>query len=89
MASLDDLNEAQQVRLLEFAKARGPSWKSTLNAMWCNGKDATCRDGYLLRQIRNDFGPVWLHNLNITKELQRVSQVQRHLCGTAAHRADR
>lgn len=69
MATLDDLNPEQRARLLEYARVSGPCWKTKLNEAWLSGKDASMRDGHLLRQIRNQRGPVWLHSLSIPKEV--------------------
>lgn len=63
VSSLDDLNEAQRNRLLQFIEQYGPVWRHQLGHMWWTGDDARAKDGALLRQIRNNFGPVWLTNL--------------------------
>ena len=61
--SIQDLNEEQRQRLTEFAKKHGTLWRAELPTMWWTGDDARQPNGYLLRQIRNQFGPVWLANL--------------------------
>lgn len=55
-----ELTLEQLERLLEFKAEHGRYWKDTLRHMWMNGQDANQRDGSLLRQIRNNFGPTWL-----------------------------
>lgn len=55
-----ELTLEQLERLLEFKAEHGRYWKDTLRHMWMNGQDANQRDGGLLRQIRNNFGPTWL-----------------------------
>lgn len=65
MSTLDELTPAQQERLLEFARVSGPCWKSKLKSLWATGRDERCRDGGLLRQIRNEKGPAWLSNLKL------------------------
>lgn len=62
-AKLSDLNPEQRQRLEEFAKKHGSTWRATLHNMWWTGDDARQTNGHLLRQIRNQFGPVWLANL--------------------------
>lgn len=57
-----ELTLEQLERLLEFKAEHGRTWKDTLRHMWMNGQDANQRDGGLLRQIRNNFGPTWLNN---------------------------
>lgn len=63
--TLEELTPQQQIRLAEYAKVNGPCWKSKLKAAWAQGRDDQCRDGYLLRQIRNEKGPRWLTRLKI------------------------
>lgn len=58
-----ELTLEQLERLLEFKAEHGRYWKDTLRRMWMNGQDAKQRDGGLLRQIRNNFGPTWLTKL--------------------------
>lgn len=61
--ALTDLTPEQQIRLIEYARANGPCWKSKLCEAWAAGRDASMRDGGLLRQIRNQHGPRWLNRL--------------------------
>lgn len=63
--ALDELTPAQAIRLIEYARANGPCWKSSLTNAWATGKDERCRDGALLRQIRNNHGPTWLARLTL------------------------
>ena len=55
-------NQEQLAALQRYATSRGRSWKQELNGAWMNGADAREDDGCLLRQVRNDFGPTWLHS---------------------------
>jgi hypothetical protein len=55
-------NQEQLAALQHYAISRGRSWKQDLNTAWMNGADAREDDGHLLRQVRNDFGPTWLHS---------------------------
>ena len=64
-ATLDELTPAQAIRLVEYARANGPCWKSALKQAWATGRDERCRDGALLRQIRNEKGPRWLSRLDL------------------------
>jgi hypothetical protein len=50
----------QQQALQQFAAANGRYWKSKLKAAWYNGTDASLPNGGLLRQVRNELGPLWL-----------------------------
>lgn len=62
----DALSFAQRERLQAFRDEcvdRGLDWKAELASLWATGRDAGQRDGHLLRQIRNQFGPTWLNNL--------------------------
>lgn len=61
--SWSDLTPEQVQRLTEFAAANGLYWKQRLNDAWQSGKDTTLPGGYLLRQIRNTWGPIWLTKL--------------------------
>lgn len=55
---------AQRVALLDFRTKYGRTWKAKLCQMWSNGGD----DAFpLLRQVRNQFGPLWLNKVNIDK----------------------
>jgi hypothetical protein len=60
---LDDLNPDQRARIIEFRDSHGKGWKATLSSMWWDGRDADQRDGHLLRQVRNQYGPAWLREL--------------------------
>ena len=60
------LTEDQQAALQRFADRCGRPWKSVLAGMWANGTDAEGADGALLRQVRNEFGPLWLYSKNNT-----------------------
>lgn len=56
--SLDDLSPEQRDCLVAFAKREGSEWKTELGYLWMRGQDDP-----LLRQIRNQRGPVWLSGL--------------------------
>lgn len=64
-ASLDNMSIEQRERLLRFIRETGTDWKDKLNRLWWTGQDASLPDGHLLRQIRNQLGPVWLAQLEI------------------------
>ena len=66
--SLDDLTPEQRRALLAYAKRNGRSWKFELNCAWASGRDEYEQDGSLLRQIRNQRGPSWLHSLALRSE---------------------
>ena len=49
------LTNEQRQALQDFADKNGTQWKSELIHLWNAGRDVG-----LLRQIRNQFGPLWL-----------------------------
>lgn len=51
------LSPAQLAAVEEFRLKNGRDWKSKLSALW-----TTDKDGPLLRQVRNQFGPEWLQS---------------------------
>ncbi len=51
--------------LRAFAKKYGEDWKTKLNDMWFDGKDAREPQGHLLRQVRNRLGPRWLKDFKL------------------------
>lgn len=55
-------------RIAIYAAQNGARWREALCADWQSGKDATLRDGYLLRQARNQIGPRGLNYLSLTSE---------------------
>lgn len=57
-------NQAQLAALQRYANGRGRSWKRELSLAWSTGADAREEDGHLLRQVRNQHGPGWLHSRN-------------------------
>ena len=61
------LNPEQVQRLVDFAAEHGRTWKSELNAMWYDGRDANERDGHLLRQVRNTISPSGLIKFKLPK----------------------
>jgi hypothetical protein len=68
-ASLDDLTPEQREALLAYAKRNGRHWKVELNCAWASGRDEREPEGALLRQVRNQRGPSWLHAITV-KELR-------------------
>ncbi len=65
--SWEDLTPEQCERLIGFRiyhSQRGRPWKEELLCLWAAGHDTAERDGHLLRQIRNQFGPTWLNELS-------------------------
>lgn len=54
------LTPEQAARIKLFAESYGEEWKDELLGFWLTGKDAQLKDGHLLRQVRNQFGPRWL-----------------------------
>lgn len=59
-ADLAQPNAEQMARIKAFASCAGVMWKEVLSSAWSNGTDTNYRDGHLLRQVRNEFGPEWL-----------------------------
>lgn len=52
---------AEQTQALgRFAAKHGRNWKSKLRSAWASGRDERLPNGALLRQIRNELGPVGL-----------------------------
>ena len=63
------LTKDQVKALQDFANQHGRYWKRKLLGLWVRGEDRG-----LLRQVRNDFGPVWLRTkCKIKPQLQGVS----------------
>lgn len=61
IAGVEFPNFAQVEALLAFKAKHRRLWKEKLNTAWCTGKDCAEPNGALLRQVRNEFGPSWLH----------------------------
>lgn len=55
-------NDEQLEALRYFSVLHGREWKHELLNQWRDGRDTCNRDGALLRQIRNRFGPQWLES---------------------------
>jgi hypothetical protein len=49
--------EAQIAAIVDYARTHGRRWKADLCADWSSGRDER---NPLLRQLRNEFGPIWL-----------------------------
>lgn len=59
-------NEEQLAALQRFADTHGRYWKAKLHKQWCYGaRYGTEKDAPLLRQVRNEFGGVWLRTCRI------------------------
>jgi len=57
--------EAQMNALREYAKWAGRCWKEKLNRDWQRaGSDWPGEYAYL-QQLRNQFGPSWLHKVKL------------------------
>lgn len=54
-------NPEQIQALRDFRDRHGRFWKRELQELWITGADANQPNGGLLRQVRNNFGPLWLH----------------------------
>lgn len=62
---VDYPNKDQLDALDEYAEKMGKDWKDKLLTDWARGTDDRALGGhegrgYLLRQVRNQFGPTWL-----------------------------
>ena len=62
----------QTSALKRFAEKHGRTWKSKLKSAWANGTDSTMEDGALLRQVRNDLGPVWLTKFDLDAKMPKL-----------------
>lgn len=59
--SQDNQPTAEQINALQrFASQHGRTWKYKLLVAWHTGRDESMPDGALLRQVRNQLGPLWL-----------------------------
>ena len=67
-------NKEQARALVAFAAAAGHQWRSKLRNAWCSDRHlANKRDEYaLLRQVRNEAGPNWLHQVKLD-DLKRLA----------------
>jgi hypothetical protein len=54
------LSHEQLKALQRWSRVHGFRWRYHLKNYWARGVDGVFPDTGLLRQIRNDFGPVWL-----------------------------
>ena len=52
--------EKQLEAVHKFAARHGRKWKERLAGAWWVGSDVREPDGALLRQVRNECGPLWL-----------------------------
>lgn len=67
-------NKVQAQALVAFAAAAGHQWRSKLRNVWCSDRVlANKQDQYAaLRQIRNEAGPNWLHQVKL-EDLKRLA----------------
>ena len=63
----------QLAAVQRFATQHGHGWKQRLVQVWA--QDAICPDAALLRQVRNQFGPAWLHGRGCQIRPTRVGEV--------------
>lgn len=77
-------NKEQARALVAFAAAAGHQWRSKLRNAWCSDRHmANKRDEHaLLRQIRNEAGPNWLHQVKL-EEIKRLANPGLEDKGTA------
>ena len=54
----------QMHALNHFARRHGRCWRGQLRQCWDDGSDTREPNGYLLRQLRDDFGLKWLDSFN-------------------------
>jgi hypothetical protein len=59
--------EEEVAALVAFAGRNGRSWKEKLWTIWGNGRDYYEPEGQVLHQIRNNYGPSWLHDFKLPK----------------------
>ena len=52
--------EEQLAAVRAFKEKHGRNWKVALMDAWLSGEDESEPNGHLLRQVRNQQGPVWL-----------------------------
>jgi hypothetical protein len=50
----------QMIAVIKYKERIGREWKRCLLDAWACGEDEGERDDYLLRQVRNQFGPAWI-----------------------------
>lgn len=55
----------QLAALDDYKASHGRNWKQSLILAWMRGSDDREPNGYLLRQVRNTFGPAWLSLVKI------------------------
>lgn len=61
-----------------FAERNGRCWKSRLRNSWLRdlrpcGSDQARADSAVLRQVRNECGPMWLHKVKL-EDIKRLAQ---------------
>ena len=75
------VSPTQLAAIRYFAGQYGRFWKMRLRRIWWSGQDESLPNGALLRQIRNEFGPVWLDSFVLTgdKSIDAEDQQQAKL----------
>ena len=67
------LTQEQFLALLRFRAQFGRTWKRALAELWATGLDEKHPDAALLRQLRNNFGPVWLSRFGFARVAHEYS----------------
>lgn len=60
------LTPEQLAAVRRFRDRSGRTWKSKLRDLWMREPGSKYQDGAVLRQVRNQLGPVWLDNFKDT-----------------------
>ena len=70
-------NKQQAGAIVRFAARNGRNWKSKLRYSWLRdlrpcGSDQARADNAILRQVRNECGPTWLHKVKL-EDIKRLA----------------
>lgn len=65
LADLTGPTADQLAAVAAFAARHGRTWRADLATAWGTGTDAAEPGGHLLRQVRNQHGPVWLRRVTV------------------------
>lgn len=79
------LSQPQLTAVRTFALRHGRNWKSKLNLAWYSGKDDSMPDGWILRQLRNNFGSTWLRGFRLADCPSLVAETQPEAQAVVAH----
>ena len=71
-----EISQIHLAALRYFAAQHGRFWKSRLRSMWWSGRDETLPNGALMRQIRNEYGPVWLESFVLSDAASFDAEIQ-------------